>query len=116
MKKYVKIIMLFLIFLFICGGIIWYLNNYNKLEEGFASIDSNNWPELINKKDDTSNIVKGYLVSTYGDGKKVSTGDGCSYGPDCGFYDSPVLSDFVVHKATATSQGFLCAFRYTGKK
>ena len=52
----------------------------------------------------------------YGDGKKVSTGDGCSYGPDCGFYDSPVLSDFVVHKATATSQGFLCAFRYTGKK
>lgn len=72
MKKYIKMIILLLISLFIIIGSIWYLDSYNKLEEGFASLESNNWPEIINEKEDLSNTIKGYLISTYGDGRKVN--------------------------------------------
>lgn len=72
MKKYIKTFISLLIVLIIIGGVIFNFYNHNKLEDGFASLNSNNWPELIKKKDDISNIIKSYLISTYGDGKIVN--------------------------------------------
>lgn len=71
MKKYTKIIMAILFFLIIVAGIIWYLNK-DTLKPGYASMKSSNWPELMNGNDEISNITKGYLISTYGDGKVVN--------------------------------------------
>ena len=71
MRKGTKIGMVVLFFLIVGIGSIWYLNK-DTLKLGYASMTSNNWPELINGSDEISNISKGYLLSTYGDGKVVN--------------------------------------------
>ena len=63
----------------------------------------------------------GHVDIYYGDGKKVSTGDGCRKGADgCpsygGFKDRPTLSTFNSAPGTTAKQGFLCGLRYPGKK
>ena len=49
MKKYMKIIIPILIILVIVLGILWYMDK-NKLEPGFANLQSDNWPELMMRK------------------------------------------------------------------
>lgn len=50
----------------------------------------------------------------YGDGKKITTGDGSkSYPP--GFSNCPVISDFCPTCVSSSTQRWLCGLRYPGK-
>ncbi len=72
MKKYIKIIIPIIVVIVLAVGIFLYLNNNNKLEEGFANLESNNWPELINNEEEISRVSKAFLMATYGENKKVN--------------------------------------------
>lgn len=71
MKKYMKIIIPILIILVIVLGILWYMDK-NKLEPGFANLQSDNWPELINNDEEISKVTKSYIYAVYGEDKKVN--------------------------------------------
>ena len=71
MKKYMKIIILIVVIAMLLGLLLWYMNK-NKLEEGYANLNSNNWPELINNNEEISKVTKAYIYSVYGYDKKVN--------------------------------------------
>lgn len=71
MKKYMKIIIPIIIIVVVAAVFLWYMDT-NKLEEGYANVKSNNWPELINNDDEVSTVAKAYIYAVYGDGKKVN--------------------------------------------
>lgn len=63
----------------------------------------------------------GHVEIYYGDGQKVNTGDGCTYGNEgCpltggGFASKGTITYFDPTPGAPGFQGFLCGLRYTGK-